>query len=241
MNNPNEVTRDSVSSDGQDNNSTHSGENTPRPFESCPQFPMMPFGYGPFMTPPVLSSMSLNGYGRYTPIQKGYPPFPQDFINFHKNQRMRMMMEENKKKLSQNIDTKRNAESNVTTVKNDYQKKTSVAMCPFLGFGRIESREYDNYYMLLVDLPGMSKEDVIMEIEDNFLIVSCNRPEKDSGPEYKVMYTERATGNFERKFEIMNDIQVDGISGDYKNGVLYVKLPKKQVGVKPERKKILLN
>ena len=57
----------------------------------------------------------------------------------------------------------------------------------------------------------------------------------------EVMYSERRTGDFERTFEILNDIDQDKISGDLKDGILYITLPKKPTVQKAERKKILLD
>lgn len=109
------------------------------------------------------------------------------------------------------------------------------------SFGRIESRDYADCYKLLVELPGVKKEDIHIELEESTLIVSCYRPDKEPGGEYKVMYSERRTGDFERTFEILNDIDQDKISGDLKDGILYITLPKKPTVQKVERKKILLD
>ncbi len=200
-----------------------------RMFQTDPAFQQQipPKPCGPFMGRPMGYHMG--------------PCFPYnlEWADVHRLQRIYHAEEEAKSKIMREIDEKRSHKENIPAAEPEIPT-SKKNICPFLGFGRIESREYSTYHMLLIEMPGMTKDDIVMEIEDNLLIVSCDRPEVEKGEEYVTVYSERITGHFERKFEILSDIDQDKISGNYVNGVLRIQLPKKKM-VKSERKKISLN
>lgn len=73
-------------------------------------------------------------------------------------------------------------------------------------------KEKDNKYRLSVDLPGLKKENISLEIEDDFILISGKREfENESGSTYK-----------EYKFSasIPNDLNTESVEANYENGVL---------------------
>ena len=91
--------------------------------------------------------------------------------------------------------------------------------------------ETADHYVLRADLPGLSDEDVNVQIEDNMLTVSGERKaehETQQGGYYRL---ERAIGAFSRSLTLPDGVDPDGVQADFDRGVLEIRVPK------PEQKK----
>jgi HSP20 family protein len=86
--------------------------------------------------------------------------------------------------------------------------------------------EADDHLVLKADLPGMSEDDVRIEVRDNVLTVSGERKagheEKRSG----YHRVERAFGSFARTLTLPDGVDVDSIEASFDKGVLEVRIPK---------------
>ncbi len=82
-----------------------------------------------------------------------------------------------------------------------------------------------DHYELTCELPGLSKEDIKVSLDDNYLTINVDR--KDEREEKKGDYVlqERRSYNYSRRFGIKG-IDKENIKGNYKNGVLKLELPK---------------
>jgi HSP20 family protein len=91
--------------------------------------------------------------------------------------------------------------------------------------------ETDDQFVLRADLPGLSEDDVKIEVEDDVLTVSGER--KSSHEENKKGYfrVERSYGTFARTLTLPEGVDADGINASFDKGVLEVRIPK------PERRK----
>lgn len=86
--------------------------------------------------------------------------------------------------------------------------------------------ETDDHLVLRADLPGMSEDDVSVEIKDNVLTVSGERKsEHQSGKEgfYRV---ERAFGRFSRSLSLPRGVEADAVAASFDRGVLEIRIPK---------------
>ena len=92
------------------------------------------------------------------------------------------------------------------------------------GF-RVDIRENENDYVLEAELPGVSRDAIDLSVENNTLTVSAdyNSEKKDE----RNYYSERRTGHVQRSFNL-DGIREDAISANYRDGILYVTLPKTQ-------------
>jgi HSP20 family protein len=90
--------------------------------------------------------------------------------------------------------------------------------------------ESETHYTLSVDLPGLKKEDINIEVNDGTLVISGERKKehKDGSCDY------RSYGRFERRFTLGNNVQSEDVKASYKDGVLEVILAKTQE-VKPKK------
>lgn len=89
-----------------------------------------------------------------------------------------------------------------------------------------EVDETESHYLMSFDLPGVPKEDIRINLQDNTLTVSGARKEEreEKGKDY--YQTERSYGSYERSFTLPAGIKAEQIEADYRNGVLRVAVPK---------------
>ncbi|MGA1940105.1 Hsp20/alpha crystallin family protein [Arcobacter sp. YIC-310] len=90
----------------------------------------------------------------------------------------------------------------------------------------VNTREGEYAYHIDVDLPGMEKEDINIDIKDRTLTISGERTFKDEVKEEDYYKVESSFGKFQRVFTLPDNIDVENISASSQNGVLEVVLPK---------------
>jgi HSP20 family protein len=88
--------------------------------------------------------------------------------------------------------------------------------------------ENENSFDLELAIPGMDKEDFKIDIENNTLTISSEKQEEKEEKEKNYTRKEFVYGSFSRSFVLPKSIDADMIKAEYKNGVLYLNLPKKE-------------
>jgi HSP20 family protein len=90
----------------------------------------------------------------------------------------------------------------------------------------VDIRETGDALTLFAELPGLSREDVHITLENNVLTISGERKfEKDAkGDDYHRI--ERAYGAFARSFTLPQNVKADKVEASFMDGVLAVTLPK---------------
>lgn len=91
---------------------------------------------------------------------------------------------------------------------------------------RVDLEDKGDHYELTADLPGFSKEDVEISINDKIMTIHAEKSESSESSEKNYICRERRSGSFSRSFDI-SGIDADAISGSFKDGVLTVLMPKK--------------
>ena len=86
----------------------------------------------------------------------------------------------------------------------------------------------DKEYAVSMDIPGMKKEEISIEIKDNHLYVTGERKFENKSEKQSVLRTERRYGKFSRIFTLPQDVRADGIEAKFENGVLDIILPKEE-------------
>jgi HSP20 family protein len=86
--------------------------------------------------------------------------------------------------------------------------------------------ETDENFQLRLDVPGMSKEDIDISLQNGTLTVSGERTSErtDEGEDY--VRVERAFGTFHRTFTLPDAVDADNIEATYEDGVLSIHVPK---------------
>lgn len=102
-----------------------------------------------------------------------------------------------------------------------------------------EVSEDENKFLMSLDIPGMKKEDIKIEMVNNTLTISGERKRETPADETrKTQSFERSYGFFKRSFTLPTSIDVNQIQARYEDGVLELLLPKSPVA-KPRQIEIL--
>ena len=88
--------------------------------------------------------------------------------------------------------------------------------------------------VLKAELPGLTADDVDVEIDDNVLTVSGERTFTDTVEEGRFYRLERSYGKFSRSLTLPQGIKADAVSAAFADGVLEVTVPKAEE-VKPRK------
>lgn len=92
----------------------------------------------------------------------------------------------------------------------------------------VDIAESDEALTLYVELPGLSKENVEITLEDNVLTIKGERRfERDEAKE-SFHRIERAYGGFHRSFHLPSNVQADKVQAAFEAGVLRVDVPKQE-------------
>ena len=90
----------------------------------------------------------------------------------------------------------------------------------------VNTREGEFAYHIDVDLPGVKKEDISIDIDEGKLTISGERNIKEEVKEEDYYKVETSFGKFQRVFTIPKNVDVENITASTENGVLEVVIPK---------------
>ncbi len=88
--------------------------------------------------------------------------------------------------------------------------------------------------LLKAELPGLTPDDIDIEVDDNVLTVKGERRFEDKVEEGRYYRLERAYGHFQRSLTLPQGVKADDISASFDAGVLTVTVPKAEE-VKPRK------
>src|SRR6266852_5455352 len=104
----------------------------------------------------------------------------------------------------------------------------------------VDIRETENALIVTADVPDVKFEDIDVRMENGTLTLRGERKfeqDRKKGGWHRV---ERSYGKFERVFALPDTVNPEGVKAEYKNGVLTVTLPKKEIA-KPRQVKVQVN
>ena len=136
---------------------------------------------------------------------------------------------------------------------NPYDVKNKGEAPFFTGRMVTDVKEYDDKYQLDIELPGFTKEDVKVELNDGYLIVTASLDKtseensddqdtetaengeaaetaEDAEPEFRYIRKERYYGKLSRRFFVGKRVDKTDIKARFTNGILTLDIPKE---VKP--------
>lgn len=86
--------------------------------------------------------------------------------------------------------------------------------------------EKENEYCVCMEIPGVDKKDIHVEVRDNNLVVSGERKQEREEKGEGRYFSERSYGTFSRSFALPTNVDVNQIKAECNNGVLELILPK---------------
>ena len=96
----------------------------------------------------------------------------------------------------------------------------------------VDVHEDQNSFYIEAELPGVKKEDIQLEIENNVLTIKGERRFEKKEEQDSYHFVERSYGSFFRSFSLPKNVDPDNIGAEYRDGMLLLTLPKREE-VKP--------
>jgi len=103
-----------------------------------------------------------------------------------------------------------------------------IAQVPEVRVPSIDLEDMEKEYLLKAEMPGFKKEDIEISVAEDGVEVSGVAGWKYSEKEQDYICKERACKSFYRYVDLPEEIKVDDVEAKISDGVLEVKLPKKQ-------------
>ena len=100
----------------------------------------------------------------------------------------------------------------------------------------IDIYEEDDSVIAKVELPGMKKEDISVEINNGILKIAGEKKREEKVEKKNYYRIERSSGSFERRISLPVETQADKAKATFKDGVLQIKIPKSEEAKKKENK-----
>jgi HSP20 family protein len=102
---------------------------------------------------------------------------------------------------------------------------------PFGFFGKITSPRVDVYettkdVVLKAEIPGVSKEDLNIYVDDNSIRLSGQSKKDSQYKDENIYRTERFYGSFSRTIPLPVEVKTDQANAEYKDGILSIVIPK---------------
>ncbi len=135
-----------------------------------------------------------------------------------------------------------------------FENRRSDVYDPFRAMDEFERRFFGNgamteyktdivdegdAYRLETELPGFDREDIKVDLDGETLTVTAEHSEekKEERKKDKYLRSERTFSSYSRSFNVAN-VKTDEIDAEYKDGVLTLRLPKKDETVQARRLEI---
>ena len=102
----------------------------------------------------------------------------------------------------------------------------------------IDVVEEKDSFLIRADLPGLSKDNVSVTLQDNCLTIKGEKKHESETKEANYYRRERVSGSFSRTIKLPSTVDAKRIDAQFKDGVLHVRLPKteeakpKQIDIK---------
>jgi HSP20 family protein len=100
--------------------------------------------------------------------------------------------------------------------------------------------ETENELVLKADLPDMKMEDIDIRLENGTLALKGERKFENEEKKKGFHRVERSYGSFARYFTLPETVEAEKVQAEYRNGVLTITLPKKEVA-RPRQVKVQVN
>jgi HSP20 family protein len=105
----------------------------------------------------------------------------------------------------------------------------------------VNVREKNDSYVVEVAAPGLKKEDFKVNLDNDILTISSEKEMKTEDQDERFTRREFSYSSFERSFTLPNTAEAEKIEAKYENGILGIKIPKKEVAIRKPAKQIKIN
>ena len=96
---------------------------------------------------------------------------------------------------------------------------------------KVDILESDKTYELQFALPGFTKENFVIDVDDNVLTVSGERKFEEEKTEKTYRSVQTSYGSFKRSFSLPDNVNAKKIEAKYNNGILEIVIPKDETKI----------
>jgi HSP20 family protein len=101
----------------------------------------------------------------------------------------------------------------------------------FFGKGsypKVDVIDCEGKVLIEAEIPGLTREDVSVELEENILTISGNKnPQEVTNENTTYIRRELKRSSFKRSFTLGDNLSANDINADFENGILAISIPKK--------------
>ena len=109
------------------------------------------------------------------------------------------------------------------------------------GMMRTDVRENDDHYDIDIELPGYAREDIHADLKDGYLTIQASHKDENETKDEngRFLRRERYSGSCQRQFYVGDNITQEDIKGKFTDGVLQMRIPKKEAAPEVEQRKYI--
>ena len=104
-------------------------------------------------------------------------------------------------------------------------------------FMRSDIKELKDSYVIEIEVPGISKDDIKIALENKYLTISVATEKEKESEHVHYISQERHSGSYSRSYYV-GDIKQESIKASFKDGLLIISIPKEEYKKEEERKYI---
>lgn len=123
----------------------------------------------------------------------------------------------------------------------DFFGGSSMDLAPFRTGANVPSvniKDQKDNFTIEVAAPGLKKDDFNVELDNGTLIISSEKEDEKEDKDENYTRREFSYTSFQRSFDLPDEVKAEEIEAEYNDGVLSIKVPKKEEAKQKERKKI---
>jgi len=94
------------------------------------------------------------------------------------------------------------------------------------AYPKVNVYEYNDKIGIIAEIPGLTKNQVNIEVEDNILTIAGNKHNFEDGDGAKVIRRELKHSSFKRSFQLGDQLDGDNVSAKFEDGILSIEIPK---------------
>ncbi|HXK24127.1 MAG TPA: Hsp20/alpha crystallin family protein [Myxococcota bacterium] len=92
----------------------------------------------------------------------------------------------------------------------------------------VELSENDQSYTITVEIPGVNKEDVHVDLQEGMLVIHGEKKSEREEKKERGRYIERSYGSFSRSFTLPADANAERLDASFRDGVLKIVVPRSE-------------
>lgn len=119
---------------------------------------------------------------------------------------------------------------------DDLFRDTVNGVAPKHTSMKTDIKETERDYSIIVDLPGYNKEDIKVDVNDGYITIEATINNEVNEEEENYVRRERYSGTASRSFYVGDDITTEDVKANFRNGVLTLVVPKKEIIEREENK-----